>query len=62
MKSLRGILCHGPDWLRGRSHRTGTLASSAALITNTAVENRLEPLNKTDLKAVGQKMITEGNT
>lgn len=46
----------------GLSHPICTLASKAALIINSAVENRLEHLNKTDLKAVGQKIITEGNT
>lgn len=40
----------------GLSHPVCTLASKAALIINSAVENRLEHLNKTDLKPWAKKL------
>lgn len=45
----------------GHSKPLCALASKAPLITNSAIENRLEHWNKTDLKAVGQRILTEGN-
>lgn len=45
---------------RGHSSPLCTPASKAPLITNSALENRLEHLNKADLKAVGQRILTEG--